>query len=124
LIQVKNAAVSSSICNGDTAPDEAAGEGRSSATALSRGQQPWMSTALVVENMIGSGVFLSPASLAAMPVPASSDGCSRPRSARLGRHFQKIGGPYAYSRAGFGDVIGFQVAWGYWIAKPKGVNRA
>ena len=28
----------------------------------------------------------------------------------------KSGGPYAYSRAGFGDFLGFLVAWGYWIA--------
>jgi basic amino acid/polyamine antiporter, APA family len=25
------------------------------------------------------------------------------------------GGPYAYSRAGFGEFVGFLVAWGYWI---------
>ena len=26
------------------------------------------------------------------------------------------GGPYAFSRAGFGDFLGFLVAWGYWIS--------
>ena len=26
------------------------------------------------------------------------------------------GGPYAYSKAGFGDFVGFLVAWGYWIS--------
>ena len=25
-------------------------------------------------------------------------------------------GPYAYARAGFGDFIGFNSAWGYWIS--------
>ena len=28
----------------------------------------------------------------------------------------KSGGPYVYSKEGFGDFIGFFVAWGYWIA--------
>jgi APA family basic amino acid/polyamine antiporter len=83
-----------------------------------------MSTALVVGNMIGSGVFLLPASLAVYG-GASIVGWLFTTAgalllalvfARLGRAFPKIGGPYAYSRAGFGDVIGFQVAWGYWIA--------
>src|SRR3546814_18073811 len=25
-------------------------------------------------------------------------------------------GPYAYARAGFGDFIGFNSAWGYWLS--------
>ena len=85
---------------------------------------PWMSTALVVGNMIGSGVFLLPASLAAYGGTSIVGWLFTTAGAlllalvfaRLGRAFPKIGGPYAYSRAGFGDVIGFQVAWGYWIA--------
>jgi len=28
----------------------------------------------------------------------------------------KSGGPYRYSKEGFGDFIGFLVAWGYWIS--------
>jgi APA family basic amino acid/polyamine antiporter len=36
--------------------------------------------------------------------------------ARLSRVYPKTGGPYAYSRRAFGDFIGFQTAWGYWIA--------
>jgi APA family basic amino acid/polyamine antiporter len=83
-----------------------------------------MSTALVVGNMIGSGVFLLPASLAAYGGTSIVGWLFTTAGAlllalvfaRLGRAFPKIGGPYAYSRAGFGDVIGFQVAWGYWIA--------
>ena len=40
--------------------------------------------------------------------------------ARLGRTFPRTGGPYAYSRRAFGDFIGFQTAWGYWIAAWAG----
>ena len=41
--------------------------------------------------------------------------------AKIFSNFSKIivnksGGPYAYSKAGFGDFIGFLVAWGYWIS--------
>jgi APA family basic amino acid/polyamine antiporter len=36
--------------------------------------------------------------------------------ARLGRAYPVTGGPYAYSRKAFGDFVGFQTAWGYWIA--------
>lgn len=85
---------------------------------------PWMATALVVGNMIGSGVFLLPASLAAYGGASIVGWIFTAVGAlllamvfsRLGRAFPRVGGPYAYARAGFGDVIGFQVAWGYWIA--------
>ncbi|WP_202125333.1 amino acid permease [Actinomadura physcomitrii] len=30
--------------------------------------------------------------------------------------YPKTGGPYAYARKAFGDFVGFQTAWGYWIA--------
>ena len=36
--------------------------------------------------------------------------------ARLARQFPAAGGPYAYTRAAFGDVAGFLVAWGYWLS--------
>ena len=36
--------------------------------------------------------------------------------ARLSRLAPATGGPYAYSRMGFGDFAGFLVAWGYWIS--------
>jgi APA family basic amino acid/polyamine antiporter len=35
--------------------------------------------------------------------------------ARLARAYPKTGGPYAFSRLAFGDFVGFQTAWGYWI---------
>jgi len=85
-------------------------------------------TALVVGNMIGSGVFLLPASLA--PFGAISIGGWLLTSAgaivlalifgRLARLTTKPGGPYAYTREGFGDFAGFLIAWGYWIALWSG----
>jgi APA family basic amino acid/polyamine antiporter len=84
----------------------------------------WMCTALVVGNMIGSGVFLLPAALApygAISVLGwlfTSAGAIllALTFARLSRRVPEAGGPYTYTRAGFGDFAGFLVAWGYWIS--------
>jgi amino acid transporter len=36
--------------------------------------------------------------------------------ARFARLVPATGGPYAYTRMGFGDFAGFLIAWGYWIS--------
>lgn len=84
----------------------------------------WMCTALVVGNMIGSGVFLLPSTLAPYGgisiigwlVSTAGALCLALVFARLGAVIPKIGGPYAYAREGFGDFGGFLVAWSYWIS--------
>lgn len=84
----------------------------------------WRSTALVVGNMVGSGVFLLPASLAVFGGISlfgwafSTAGAVLVALvfARWGRLMPRVGGPYAYTRRGFGDFAGFLVAWGYWIS--------
>jgi APA family basic amino acid/polyamine antiporter len=89
----------------------------------------WMATALVIGNMIGSGVFLLPASLAGEAGPLSILGWVFTGAgavllalvfANLGRAYPRTGGPYAYARRAFGDFVGFQTAWGYWIAAWAG----
>src|SRR5919112_830877 len=89
----------------------------------------WTATALVVGNMIGSGVFLLPSSLAAAAGPVSLVGWVFTGAgavllalvfANLGRAFPAAGGPYAFAHRAFGDFIGFQTAWGYWIAVGAG----
>ncbi len=84
----------------------------------------WLATALVIGNMIGSGVFLLPASLAPYGgisvlgwlFTAAGAFLLAYVFARLAHGYPRTGGPYAYSRRAFGDFIGFQTAWGYWIA--------
>lgn len=84
----------------------------------------WTAMALVVGNMIGSGVFLLPASLAPYGGISILGWIFTTAGAlvlalvfgRLSRAIPRAGGPYAYSRAGFGDFAGFLVAWGYWIS--------
>ena len=84
-----------------------------------------MSTSLVVGNMIGAGVFLMPAALAAFGgisvvgwlISAGGAMLLAAIFSRLSRLVpDSSGGPYAFSRAGFGDFLGFMVAWGYWIS--------
>jgi len=84
----------------------------------------WMLTALVAGNMIGSGIFLLPASLASygsISLLAWLFTCGGALLlalvfAKLGSIMPKIGGPYAYCREAFGEFIGFQMAYNYWIA--------
>ncbi len=84
----------------------------------------WTLTALVVGNMIGSGVFLLPASLASFGgvsflgwlVTAAGSMLVGLVFGRLARRAPAAGGPYAYSRQAFGDFAGFLVGWGYWIS--------
>ena len=74
--------------------------------------------------MIGSGVFLLPASLAPYGgislagwiVSAGGAVLLALVFARLAASNPAAGGPYAYTRAAFGDMAGFLVAWGYWIS--------
>jgi APA family basic amino acid/polyamine antiporter len=80
-------------------------------------------TCLVIGNVIGSGVFLLPASLAPFGGLALAGWIFTAVGAllvalvfaKLAQLVPKAGGPYAYTRAGFGDFGGFLVAWGYWI---------
>ncbi len=81
-------------------------------------------TALVVGNMVGSGVFMLPASLAPFGgasligwvVTAGGSMTIGLVLARLARRVPAAGGPYAYTREAFGDFTAFLVGWGYWIS--------
>ena len=81
-------------------------------------------TAIVVGNMVGSGFYLSPSALAPYGLLAivfwivmgAGALCLGLTFARLARRLPATGGPYAYTKAAFGDFAGFIVAWGYWIS--------
>ena len=85
----------------------------------------WTCTALVVGNMIGSGVFLLPATLSMYGTVSlfgwigSSVGAIvlAVMFSNLSKMVRNsMGGPYAYTREGMGDFAAFLVAWGYWIS--------
>jgi len=79
-------------------------------------------TAMVIGNMIGSGVFLLPASLAGLSIVygsssllawvVSGTGAMLLAAvfATLGRAYPKTGGPYVFARRAFGGFVGFQTA--------------
>jgi APA family basic amino acid/polyamine antiporter len=84
----------------------------------------WAAVSIVMGNMIGSGVFLLPASLApyrglslaGWALSAAGAIMLALIFARLSRQMPAAGGLYAYTRAAFGDFGGFFVAWGYWLS--------
>lgn len=83
------------------------------------------STSLVVGNMIGSGIFMLPASLAIFGglslVAWILAAIGALLLAYVFKNLSKLvphanGGPYAYTKEGLGDFPAFLVAWGYWIS--------
>lgn len=85
-------------------------------------------TLMVAGNMMGSGVFMLPANLAATGgialigwfvtcVGAVALGLV---FAKLGALSPMAGGPYAYARASYGDYMGYQTNLIYWIANVLG----
>lgn len=83
-----------------------------------------MLVALVTGNMIGSGVFLLPASLAqygwvgllGWTLTAFGALFLALTFAEYAKSYTAVGGPYAYCRDAYGDFIGFQTAYNYWLA--------
>ena len=84
----------------------------------------WMALALVVGNMIGSGIFLLPANLAPFGTNAiigwgvtiAGSLCLAAVFAALARAFPQATGPYDYVRPALGAPPAFFVMWSYWIS--------
>lgn len=84
----------------------------------------WMLTSLVVGNMVGSGIFLLPSSLAKFgSISLLSWIITTFGAFMIAIMFSKMsllvpknGGPYAYAKAGLGNFIGFQTAYTHWIS--------
>ncbi|MPQ43311.1 APC family permease [Clostridium tarantellae] len=81
-------------------------------------------TSLVVGNMMGSGIFMLPATLAQVASPGSIliawilTGLGALvlslTYANLGSKIPKTGGVYEYTRLAYGNFMGFTSAWLYW----------
>ncbi|MBU4215286.1 MAG: amino acid permease, partial [Actinobacteria bacterium] len=80
-------------------------------------------TSMVVGTIIGVGIFNLPGSLAgfgpialvAMALTTLGAVALALMFASLARRMPADGGPYAYARAAFGNLVGFTNAWLYWI---------
>ena len=93
---------------------------------LKRALGRWDLTALGVNQVIGGAIFLWPAQLAAQVGAWSPIGfvligflslsvalCI----AELSSRFDTTGGPYLYTRAAFGDFVGFEIGWMQWFSR-------
>lgn len=84
----------------------------------------WTCLALVVGNMVGTGVYLLPGTLAPFGwngvfgwlVTIAGALCLASVLGGLSRAFPQAGGPYAYCREAFGPFAGFAIAWSYWAS--------
>lgn len=84
----------------------------------------WRTWGLSIGMMVGSGVFMLPTVLAPFGkyallswlVTGGGTVALAFSLAYMARHVTVSGGPYAYTRAGFGDFTGFLMAWGYWVS--------
>jgi amino acid transporter len=81
---------------------------------------------LAVNSVVGSGVYLLPASAAALLGPWSLPAVALAAVAVLlvvlcfaeaASRFQEPGAGYIYARAAFGDLVGFEVGWMTWLAR-------
>jgi APA family basic amino acid/polyamine antiporter len=98
------------------------------AATQGRGFGPPVAIALIMGSIIGVGIFNLPTSLAGIgPITLVSMALTTVGAialalmfAALSRRLPADGGPYAYSRVAFGNVVGFFNAWSYWITAWAG----
>ncbi len=95
-------------------------------TDLRRALGRWDLTAIGVNQVIGSAIFLLPADVARHvgvwgPAAFFAIGilslCIALCFAEAGSRFEKTGGPYLPARAAFGRFVGFEVGWMMWFTR-------
>lgn len=98
----------------------------SSDKTLIRGLGRWDLTAVAVNTIIGTGIFILPAgifgligsfSLFAFVACAVIVGLIVLCFSEVSSRFQSTGGMYLYAKVAFGPEIGFEVGWLYWIVR-------
>ena len=93
---------------------------------LIRAMGRWTLTALVINSIIGSGIFGLPSVVAgylgrqsplAYLVAAGGIGIVMACFAEVASQFGAAGGPYLYVREAFGRFIGIEIAWLLWLVR-------
>jgi basic amino acid/polyamine antiporter, APA family len=93
---------------------------------LVRGISRWDLTAIVINTIIGAGIFGLPAkvtaligswSILAFVLCALIIGLIVVCFAEVSSRFQSTGGMYLYAKEAFGSVVGFEVGWLYWVVR-------
>ena len=93
---------------------------------LAREIGKWDLTAIAINTIIGTGIFLLPAkaagligdfSLIAIVACAVIVGLIVVCFAEVSSRFESTGGMYLYAHAAFGPLVGFEVGWLYWVVR-------
>lgn len=101
-------------------------EQQNSSEGLVRGIRRWDLTAIVINTVIGTGIFLLPAkvsglignySVFAFVACALIVGLIVLCFAEVSSRFERTGGMYLYAREAFGAAVGFEVGWLYWVVR-------
>ncbi len=86
----------------------------------------WSLAALMVNSIIGSGIFGLPSSIAGLVGKASpwavliaglAVGVIMACYAEVASQFSSTGGPYLYARVAFGRLLGIETGWLLWLAR-------
>src|SRR6266478_3155123 len=86
----------------------------------------WSLAALVINSIIGSGIFALPADVArligaaspwAVLLAGAAAGVIMACFAEVASQFTQAGGPYLYARAAFGRLVGIEVGWMLWLVR-------
>lgn len=95
---------------------------------LRRALGRWDLTAIGMNQVIGSAIFLVPSQIAAQignwgPLAFVLAGlaslCVALSFAEVGSRFERTGGPYLYTRAAFGRFVAFEVGWMQWFTRAS-----
>ncbi|HET9531647.1 MAG TPA: amino acid permease, partial [Blastocatellia bacterium] len=100
--------------------------GRAGQTRLVRAVGLFGLTSISLNGVIGSGIFVLPATVALMLGPASPVAYLIAATvtvlivlcfAEAGSLFDRSGGPYLYAKEAFGDAVGFVVGWMFLLTR-------
>jgi amino acid transporter len=122
--------MASSVPSGPAPPAQGPDPAAGSRPGLLRAVSRWQIVALVLNDVIGSGVYLLPAGAAALLGGASVGAVALAGAAVLlvvlcfaeaASHFDQPGSAYLYAREAFGELVGFEVGWMTWLARVASV---
>lgn len=98
--------------------------------ALLRAVSRWQVVGLAINDVVGSGIYLLPAAVAALLGAASvwavvlaglAGALLVLCFAEASSHFDQPGGAYLYTREAFGSFIGFEVGWMTWLGRVSAI---
>lgn len=96
------------------------------APSLVRGIYRWDLLALLINGIIGAGIFGLPSTIFALSGSYSLIAVATCAVvvalivlcfAEVSSRFDQTGGPYLYARTAFGPVVGFEIGWLTWLAR-------